>query len=94
MVLLMITSFLTAWLGYALVCFLRLMGVYVSPMAVAWAMLLAKVGGLLNAIVFVFMNGQVSNLYLSVIAFVHISMMTVVEFRSVAVEIQQVLTSK
>ena len=60
MVMLMITSFLTAWLGYALVCFFRLMGVQVSPLAVAVAMLLAKVGGLLNAIVFVFMNVEVS----------------------------------
>ena len=56
---LMITSFLTAWLGYAVVCFLRLMGVNVPPIGVAMAMLLAKVGGLLNAIVFVFMNAQV-----------------------------------
>ena len=60
MVIFMIMSFLIAWLGYALVCFLRLMGVQVSPYAVAVAMLLAKVGGLLNAIVFVFMNVQVS----------------------------------
>lgn len=61
MVMLMITSFLFAWTGYALVCFLRLMGVQVSPMAVAVAMLLAKVSGLLNAIVFVFMNVQFRN---------------------------------
>ena len=60
MVMLMVMSFLIAWLGYALVCFLRLMGVQVSPYAVAVAMLLAKVGGLLNAIVFIFMNVQVS----------------------------------
>ena len=59
MVMLMVTSFLVAWSGYALVCFLRLMGVQVSPMAVAVAMLLAKVSGLGNAIVFVFMNVQV-----------------------------------
>ena len=65
MVLLMITSFLTAWMAYAMVCFLRLMGIHIPPMAVAVAMLLAKVGGLLNAIVFVFMNGQVSKLIFS-----------------------------
>ena len=60
MVIFMIMSFLIAWLGYALVCILRLVGVQVSPYAVAVAMLLAKVGGLLNAIVFIFMNVQVS----------------------------------
>ena len=54
------TSFLIAWMGYALVCFLRLIGFQVSPMAVAAAMLLAKMSGVLNAIVFVFMNVQVS----------------------------------
>ena len=56
MVMLMITSFLIAWMGYALVCFLRLIGFQVSPMAVAAAMLLAKMSGVLNAIVFVFMK--------------------------------------
>lgn len=61
MVMLMITSFLIAWMGYALVCFLRLIGFQVSPMAVAAAMLLAKMSGVLNAIVFVFMNVQFRN---------------------------------
>ena len=65
MVLLQITSFLTAWTAYALVCFLRLMGIHILPMAVAAAMLLAKMGGLLNAIVLVFMNEQVSKLNFS-----------------------------
>ena len=51
MVMLMITSFLIAWMGYALVCFLRLIGFQVSPMAVAAAMLLGKMSGVLNEIV-------------------------------------------
>ena len=60
MVMLMIASFLSAWMGYALVCFLRLIGVDVATVYVAISLLSAKMGGLLNAIVFIFMNTQVS----------------------------------
>ena len=59
MVFLMVLAFILAWTGYALVCILRLLHQTVSDTAVAWAMLLAKNGGWLNAIVFVFMNKQV-----------------------------------
>ena len=60
MVLLMIMSFLTAWMCYAMVCFLRLLGVEFSPEVVGVAMLLAKGSKVLNASVLVFMNEQVS----------------------------------
>ena len=61
MVFLMVFAFIIAWIGYALVCILRLFDIKLTSLAVAWSMLLAKTGSWLNAVVFVFMNNQVSS---------------------------------
>ena len=60
MVFLMVFAFLGAWSGYALLCILRLFGIYSPDYAVGIAMMAAKAGGWLNTIVFIFMNTQVS----------------------------------
>ena len=64
MVFIMALAFLGPWSGYAILCVLRLFGIHSNDYAVGVAMMAAKAGGWLNAIVFIFMNTQVSTLSL------------------------------
>ena len=69
MVFLMVFAFLGAWSGYAILCILRLFGIHSPDFAIGIAMMLAKAGGWLNTIVFIFMNTQVSSMYIRLTGF-------------------------
>ena len=62
MVFLMILAFLSAWAPYAILCILRLIGQTYPDYAVGIAMMCAKMGAWMDAIVFILRNPSVKNL--------------------------------
>ena len=52
--------FLGSWFGYALICILRvLFGIESSDLAIGLAMMVAKMGGWNNTVIFIFLNSDV-----------------------------------
>ena len=60
MVFLMILAFLSAWAPYAILCILRLIGQTYPDHAVGIAMMCAKMGAWMDAIVFILRNPSVT----------------------------------
>lgn len=58
MVLLMIVAFLISWLGYAILCVLRLFDLDCPDYLVGYAVLFTKTGPWTNTVVFIFLNPE------------------------------------
>ena len=63
MVFLMNACFISVWSGYAIINIMGIFGYEVTATALAVSLLLAKAGGCLNPVVFVFMNTQVRYIF-------------------------------